>query len=90
MSHSFVHKISVWFKDGILVRTFRNAAVVLGGRTVTGLLGLAYLAFTARTLGIDEFGVFVLVMAYTGVAGGIIKFRSLSNMIYILNMDTLR
>ncbi|MEE9299842.1 MAG: oligosaccharide flippase family protein [Alphaproteobacteria bacterium] len=65
-----------WFEDGLLRRIFKNAGLLLSGKTLAGLFGLGYLALTARALGPEIFGILVLIHTYVQVAGGITKFQS--------------
>lgn len=53
-----------WFSDGVLRRIFKNAGLMLSGRVTTGLLGLATLTLSARSLGVEQFGLLVLVQTY--------------------------
>ncbi len=53
-----------------------NAGILLGGRALNAVLGLAAIALTARTLGVETFGVLVLIHAYTQTIGEIAKFQS--------------
>lgn len=65
-----------WFKPGPLRRVFRNAGVLLSGKTVAGLASLAALALTARGLGPELFGVLVLIQTYVLLIAGLAKFQS--------------
>ena len=65
-----------WFDDVIFRRVFKNAGFLLSGRTATGLLGLAYLSLAAHGLGVEQFGVLVLVQTYVQVIVGITTFHS--------------
>ncbi len=53
-----------WFRDGVLRRIFKNAGLMLSGRATTGLLSLASLTLSARSLGVEQFGILVLVQTY--------------------------
>jgi O-antigen/teichoic acid export membrane protein len=65
-----------WFKDVVFRRVFKNAGFLLSGKTVTGVLGLAYLSLAAHGLGVAEFGVLVLVQTYVQVITGLATFHS--------------
>ncbi|WP_309089294.1 lipopolysaccharide biosynthesis protein [Phenylobacterium sp.] len=60
----------------ILKRVVANAGVLLGGRTVNAVLGLAYLAVAGRTLGAAAMGVLVLITAFAQFLGDVVKFQS--------------
>jgi O-antigen/teichoic acid export membrane protein len=53
-----------------------NAALLLGGRSLNAPLSLAYLALSARALGVHDFGVVVLVNAFALTLGSVVKFES--------------
>ena len=61
---------------GSLRLILNNAGILLGGRAVNAALGLAAIALTARTLGVETFGVLVLIHAYVQTIGEIAKFQS--------------
>ena len=65
-----------WFADVIFRRVFKNAGFLLSGKTVTGLLGLACLSLAAHGLGVEQFGVLVLVQTYVQVIVGVTTFHS--------------
>ena len=65
-----------WFDDGFLVRIFRNAGALLGGKAVAGVLSLGTLAVTARGLGPELFGALILIHSYVKLVGGLVKFQS--------------
>jgi O-antigen/teichoic acid export membrane protein len=60
----------------IMGRIMANAGALLGGRVVNALLGLAYIAITARALGAVTMGVLVLINAYAQFLGEVVKFQS--------------
>jgi O-antigen/teichoic acid export membrane protein len=60
----------------ILRRVVANAGLLLGGRTVNAVLGLAFMAIAARALGAAELGVFVLIQAFAQFLGEVVKFQS--------------
>jgi O-antigen/teichoic acid export membrane protein len=65
-----------WFSDLIFRRVFKNAGFLLSGKVATGLFGLAYLSLAARGLGIEQFGILVLVQTYVQVVVGLTTFHS--------------
>jgi O-antigen/teichoic acid export membrane protein len=68
--------LSRWFSDVIFRRVFKNAGFLLSGKTATGVLGLAYLSLAAHGLGVEQFGILVLVQTYVQVIVGITTFHS--------------
>jgi O-antigen/teichoic acid export membrane protein len=62
--------------SNVLRRVLANAGTLLGGRTVNAVVGLAYIALTARGLGAVEFGVLVLINTYAQFLGEVAKFQS--------------
>ena len=69
----FIHR---WFADGVFRRIFKNAALLLSGRATNGILGLATLSLSARGLGLEQFGVFVLLQTYVQVIMALATFQS--------------
>lgn len=65
-----------WFSDGVLRRTFKNAGMLLTGRATNGLLSLATLSLMAHALGIEQFGMIVLVQTYVLVLTAFATFQS--------------
>ena len=57
-------------------RMLRNAALVLGGKAATALINLAATALALRSLGIEAYGLLVLVHAFVQTVGGVVKFQS--------------
>ena len=68
--------VRAWFTDGIFRRIFKNAALLLSGRATNGLLGLATLSLSAHGLGLEQFGVFILLQTYVQVITAIATFQS--------------
>jgi O-antigen/teichoic acid export membrane protein len=54
---------------------FKNASVLFGGRTVTGLMGLASISLAARALGVEKLGVFAMIQAYIMIADKLLNFQ---------------
>ena len=65
-----------WFSDLVFRRVFKNAGFLLSGKFATGILGLAYLSLAARGLGVEQFGLLVLVQTYVQVITGLTTFHS--------------
>ncbi|WP_340109779.1 lipopolysaccharide biosynthesis protein [Pikeienuella sp. HZG-20] len=61
---------------GVWRRMRRNAAMLLGGRAVFGLVNLAAAAIAVRAVGFEAFGVVILLQAYVRLIGGLLKFQS--------------
>ena len=55
-------------------RILANMMHLMGGKAAAGVLGLAYLALTARLLGVRDYGVLVLVSGYIVLVGNVIAF----------------
>lgn len=70
-----------WFAVGPLRRVYRNAGVLLSGRTAAGLLGLGALALATRVLGAETFGVLVLIHAYALAIGNLATFKAWQSVI---------
>ena len=62
--------------SNVLKRILANAGTLLGGRTVNAVVGLAYIALTARGLGQELFGVIVVINAFAQFLGEVAKFQS--------------
>jgi O-antigen/teichoic acid export membrane protein len=60
----------------VLRRVLRNAGILLSGRGVNGLLGVGYMALTARGLGAAQTGALVLINAFALLIGDLAKFQS--------------
>jgi len=78
---SVVSTLRHWFRDGIFRRIFKNAGFMLSGRVTTGLLSLATLTLCARTLGVEQFGILVLVQTFGQVTATLATFQSPQAMI---------
>jgi O-antigen/teichoic acid export membrane protein len=57
-------------------RLMRNIGWLLGGRGVNAVLSLVYLALATRTLGIDSFGYFALIVALGQAVTGLANFQT--------------
>lgn len=69
-----IHK--TWLKDELLQKLFKNAAILFSGNVAASLLGLVSLALTARALGVEEFGILVLITTYVLIVDKLINFQS--------------
>jgi O-antigen/teichoic acid export membrane protein len=65
-----------WMQDDLLRRLFKNAAVLFSGNMAASLLGIASMALTARALGVEDFGVLVLITTYVAVVDNLVNFQS--------------
>ena len=61
--------------DGF-ARILANTGWLLGGKGVGGVLSLAYLAIVTRTLGVEDFGRFALVLSAANVIKAVVSFDS--------------
>ena len=57
-------------------RLFRNIGWLLGGRGVNAALSLVYLALATRTLGLESFGYFALIIALGQTVTGLASFQT--------------
>lgn len=62
--------------EGLLARVMANAGLLLGGRAVNAALSLAYMALAARTLGLSQFGVLVLINTFAQFIADIARFQT--------------
>lgn len=61
---------------GPLARTARNAGWLLGGKSVGAVLSIVYLGLAARTLGLEEFGRFALILTFGQALANLTAFQS--------------
>ena len=64
-----------------------NAGILLGGKALNAVLNIAGVALTARALGVETFGVLILIHAYVQTVGEMVKFQSWQ---VILNYGTVQ
>ncbi len=64
-----------------LKKVLANAGQLLSGRVVNAVVGLAYIALTARSLGQEAMGVVVLVNAFAQFLGEVAHFQSWQTLI---------
>lgn len=57
-------------------RIFKNMGWLLGGRGVNAVLSLVYLALATRTLGLDGFGYFAIIVALGQTVTGLANFQT--------------
>ncbi len=65
-----------WSADQLLRRLLANASLLLGGKAVTAIFGIGYLALAARGMSLEAFGTLILIHTYTLAIGDITKFQS--------------
>jgi O-antigen/teichoic acid export membrane protein len=61
---------------GILRRASRNLAYLAGGKSVSGVLSLIYLALAVRSLGVDAYGQLILIYAFAQLISAIVQFQT--------------
>lgn len=69
-------KFNSLLKNKILVRLLKNSAYLFSGNVLGDLFTMAALALTARKLGPELFGVFVLIQAYAFIVTQLLNFQS--------------
>ncbi|MCB2084010.1 MAG: oligosaccharide flippase family protein, partial [Sphingomonadaceae bacterium] len=57
-------------------RLLRNIGWLLSGRAVNAVLSLVYLALATRSLGIEQFGYFALIVALGQTVTGLANFQT--------------
>lgn len=62
-------------------RAIRNAGWLLGGKGVGGLFSLIYLGLAARSLGVEAFGAFALVLSFGQAVASLAQFQTSEVMI---------
>lgn len=65
-----------WLGDSILRRMAGNTLVLLGGKALGGVLSLATVALAVRALGLEGYGVLVLIHTFAVAVANIGKFQS--------------
>lgn len=61
---------------GILRRASRNLAYLAGGKSVSGVLSLIYLALAVRALGVDAYGQLILIYAFAQLVSAVVQFQT--------------
>ncbi|NES85482.1 MAG: oligosaccharide flippase family protein [Moorea sp. SIO2B7] len=65
-----------WFADRILRRMLKNISWLLSGRVVTGLTGFIYLSIVTHRLGLETFGILVIIQTYVKIIATLTTFQS--------------
>lgn len=60
----------------IVRRAARNLAYLTGGKSVSGVLSLIYLAVAVQTLGIDVYGQLILIYSFAQLVTAIVQFQT--------------
>ena len=68
--------MGAWFRDRVVNRMFKNAAYLLSGDLLASAMRMITIALTARALGVDNFGILVLLQTYVAVIDRIVNFQS--------------
>ena len=71
----FRRRVSSWFKDDIFRRLFVNAGMFFGANGIAAVLGLVVAILTARTLGLEKYGILALVLVYERTVGKLVTFN---------------
>lgn len=61
---------------GKMQRVLSNLGLLIGGKSVSGVLGLAYLALAVRALGVEVFGHLIIVHTVVELTKTVVKFQS--------------
>jgi O-antigen/teichoic acid export membrane protein len=61
---------------GAFARTLRNVGWLLGGKGVGAVLSLIYLALATRSLGVERFGQFMLILSTAQAIAALVTFQS--------------
>ena len=65
-----------WFKDQHFRSLLKNTSYLAVSKGVAAVASIATLAFTARALGLETFGLLILIASYAQAANGLSKFQS--------------
>lgn len=65
-----------WFKDQHFRSLLKNTSYLAVSKGVAAIASIATLAFTGRALGLEGFGLLVLIASYAQAANGLSKFQS--------------
>jgi O-antigen/teichoic acid export membrane protein len=65
-----------WFDDPHFRSLFKNTSYLGASKAVAAVASIATLAFTGRALGLEAFGLLVLIASYAQAANGLSKFQS--------------
>lgn len=69
------------FRGATFKRLFKNTGLLIGGDTVSAVLGVLTFAVTARALGVEKLGMLVLIDAYVRIVDKLVNFQSWQFMI---------
>lgn len=67
---------SVHAVRGVMRRVLVNLGFLVGGKSISGVVGLGYLALTVRTLGVETFGVLIIIHTVVEITQSVVKFQS--------------
>jgi len=65
-----------WFKDQHFRSLLKNTSYLAVSKGVAAVASIATLAFTGRSLGLETFGLLILIASYAQAANGLTKFQS--------------
>lgn len=65
-----------WFKDQHFRSLLKNTSYLAVSKGVAAVASIATLAMTGRALGLETFGILILISAYAQAANGLSKFQS--------------
>ena len=65
-----------WFVEGPLRRLLTNASLLLGGRSLNALFNVVAMTLIVRSVGLETFGLLVLVHALMSTVSDLAKFQS--------------
>ena len=68
--------MGAWFRDSVVNRMFKNAGYLLGGDLLASAMRMITIALTARALGVENFGILVLLQTYVAVIDRVVNFQS--------------
>lgn len=68
--------VRAWFQDHLVNRMFRNAGYLLGGDLLASVMRMITIALTARALGVESFGMLVLLQTYVAIIDRVVNFQS--------------
>ena len=65
-----------WFKDQHFRSLLKNTSYLAVSKAVVAVASVATLAFAGRALGLEGFGILILIASYAQAANGLVKFQS--------------
>ncbi|WP_260483969.1 lipopolysaccharide biosynthesis protein [Sphingomicrobium flavum] len=65
-----------WLADRHFRSLLKNSGYLTAAKAVAGLASLATLAFAGRGLGLEQFGLLILIVSYAQAASGVSRFQS--------------